>query len=59
MSEGGMLYLILIVASFLCLVSALMYAMLESGGRRDEPRRTEAPQPSDHAHGDWSRGGAG
>ncbi len=56
MSEGGMLYLIMIVVAFLCFAGALMWAMMTTG----RPPQARAPQepPRDAARSHWSHGGA-
>ena len=57
MSDGGMLYLIMVVTAFLCFAAALFWAML-STGHAPAPRAQPVP-PREAAHGRWSHGGAG
>jgi hypothetical protein len=57
MSDGGMLYLIMVVAAFLCFASALMWAMLNSS-RTENAARAHPEPPREAAHGRWSHGGA-
>jgi len=56
MSDGGMLYLIMVVTAFLCFAAALFWAMLNSG--RSGGARVEAPPQRDAASGLWSHRGA-
>ena len=57
MSDGGMLYLIMVVAAFLSFAGALLWAMLSSG--RTENTRAQPAPACEAAHGRWSHGGAG
>lgn len=57
MSEGGMVYLIMVVVAFLGFASALLWAMISSG-RPPQARAPEEPA-RDAARGHWSHGGAG
>ncbi|HZT51962.1 MAG TPA: hypothetical protein VFA22_08515 [Stellaceae bacterium] len=57
MSLGGMLYLTLVVVTFLCFAGTLMRAMLLTSRRDDAPR--DAAARADGTHGRWSHHGAG
>jgi hypothetical protein len=51
MSEGGMLYLIMVVAAFLIFSGALMWAMIETTPRqRREPSGDGVQRSAAHQH---------